>query len=409
MDLYEAIFERRSIRKFEDTPIPQEVIEKIVNAASWAPSACNEQLWQFVTINKADFEKLLKNTCPSIHVLKPATTIFVLYDKNRNKSNYANVQSAAAAIQNLLLAAHAEGLGALWMGEFGNSDHIKKVLNIPDEYMIIAAVILGYPLEDYPPPRRRPLRKILQFYPDIKLSPFPNSEDPRDWTLKEIKEYVGYTVRAKSPSARSYPPPYEKEYYTEVHKIGKIKGKTLFIYPFRGNYPTDLLTHKKSHHVILGFSQDILEFVEFKRKARKSTSIFDYTIGMGELPFKSNSFDNVLCLKKLEGLPDQERTIEELERVLKKEGTLYLIYSNSSSIFYLIWRIYHVLKKRGLDITGPFKPISPLKIKHLLRGFSIIDNIGICFFPKSKTENYMNSSIIRYLYKTQLIKAKKKY
>ena len=113
MDLFEAVRQRRSIRVFKDEAVPEELIEKIIEAAQWAPSACNSQEWRFIVIDNPEVkEKLLKETT-AYFVGRAPLLILVLYSNRTHNFEYKDhLLSAAMAIQNMQLAAHALGLGS---------------------------------------------------------------------------------------------------------------------------------------------------------------------------------------------------------------------------------------------------------------------------------------------------------
>ena len=151
MDTLEAIHTRRSIRKYTDEPVSEETIETLLRAAMAAPSAGNEQPWHFVVI---DDRKLL-DEIPKFHpysaMLKGArVAILIAGDLSLETYEGYWVQDCSAATQNLLLAAHAEGLGAVWLGVHPVEERetgMRKLLGIPDNVIPFSLIALGYPAE----------------------------------------------------------------------------------------------------------------------------------------------------------------------------------------------------------------------------------------------------------------------
>ena len=146
--LLEIIKNRRSIRQFDlSKKVELEKINQLLEAANWAPSACNAQAWHFVVIN----DKFMINDLIEKGFSKAKNTpvlIFVFYrtyvkGKPINHDFDDDIQSASASIQNMLLMAHNLGLGATWIN--GINIDIKKVIEIPYGYKFIAMVKLGYP------------------------------------------------------------------------------------------------------------------------------------------------------------------------------------------------------------------------------------------------------------------------
>ncbi len=161
MDAIEAIMTRRSIRKFKDDGIPEQTIRLLLEAAMSAPSAGNEQPWQFVVID----DRAILDEIPGIHphtaMLNQAPmAILVCGDISLEKYKGFWVQDCSAATQNLLLAAHAVGLGAVWTGFFPMEDRVqgmRRLLGLPEHVIPLALVPLGYP--DQPSGRQERFRK----------------------------------------------------------------------------------------------------------------------------------------------------------------------------------------------------------------------------------------------------------
>ena len=158
MDALEAILTRRSIRQFTDQSVSEAVVEDLLRAAMSAPSAGNQQPWQFVVIT----DRELLDTIPSIHpysaMLRQAPlAILVCGDEQLETHKGYWVQDCSAATQNLLLAAHARGLGAVWLGIYPRMDRVaglRKLLGLPEHVVPMALVAIGHPAEHLPPAER---------------------------------------------------------------------------------------------------------------------------------------------------------------------------------------------------------------------------------------------------------------
>lgn len=151
MELMEAILNRRSIRQYEKKKIEQEKIDTILKAAMYAPSAMNYQSWEFVVIDNPDLFTRIHSIITHAEMLKGAAlAILVCGDKNKEKYVEYNVQNCSAATQNLLLAAHSEGIGAVWVAVYPNEEvtaGIKKLFNLPENIIPFTLVAMGYPAE----------------------------------------------------------------------------------------------------------------------------------------------------------------------------------------------------------------------------------------------------------------------
>lgn len=151
MEAIEAIMTRRSIRKYTDKPVTDEMVKQLLQAAMAAPSASNEQPWHFVVIR----ERRLLNEVPSFHpwshMLKEAAlAILVCADPGLEVSKGRSVLDCSAATQNILLAAHSLGLGAVWLGIYPVDERMagmRKLVGLPESILPISLVSIGYPDE----------------------------------------------------------------------------------------------------------------------------------------------------------------------------------------------------------------------------------------------------------------------
>ncbi len=169
VDVLECIQQRRSIREFQPTPIPPDVLTKLVEAAAWAPSAGNWQSWRFVVVLRKELRDGLVVASNGQDFLEQAPAIIVVCaEPDRAAHHYGErardlycLQDTAAAIQNLLLAAHALGLGACWVGDY-EEDKVQKLLKLDPSFRPIALIPVGYPNEHPSPRWRRPLSEVME-------------------------------------------------------------------------------------------------------------------------------------------------------------------------------------------------------------------------------------------------------
>ncbi|AVX19986.1 Nitroreductase [Carboxydocella sporoproducens DSM 16521] len=197
--IYELMRSRRSIRLYKPDPIPQETLERIIAGALWAPSGMNKQDWLVVVVTGEKKQELIRlfgeggeylrerleqlfppkmvnltmqffrtggNAQAIVLVYVPREQIKISPDMNLNERHAAEhdrmgaVQSASALIQNLLLLAHAEGLGSCWLnGPLFVQEEINALLGIKDKELV-AAVTLGWPDQQPPVPPRKPDRVL---------------------------------------------------------------------------------------------------------------------------------------------------------------------------------------------------------------------------------------------------------
>ncbi|WP_243543907.1 nitroreductase family protein [Pseudodesulfovibrio tunisiensis] len=145
----QAILERRSIRKYTDAPVSRENLLTILDAGRWAPSGLNNQPWRFLVILPDDPRRERLEACTRYaHIVRTAgALIAVLLERSAMYSPMKDHQGAGACVQNMLLAAHALGLGAVWLGQIINDqDAALSALSLsPDEYELQAVIALGHP------------------------------------------------------------------------------------------------------------------------------------------------------------------------------------------------------------------------------------------------------------------------
>lgn len=151
MDTLTAIHTRRSIRKYQDRPVPEELVQKLLAAAMSAPSARNAQPWQFVVIDDRSMLAEIAQINPNSQMASKAPlAILVCGDLALEKSPGYWVVDCAAAVQNILLAAHALGLGAVWTGVYPRDrrmEGLRRLVGLPGPIVPHSLVVLGYPAE----------------------------------------------------------------------------------------------------------------------------------------------------------------------------------------------------------------------------------------------------------------------
>ena len=146
MEIFECIKKRRSVRLYIDKEVDKEIVLRLINSAMQAPSACNRQAWKFIWVKQMETKRILEKQGSPI-ITKSPCGILVLYINDLSYNSYLYkdyIQSAAAAIENILLTATELGIGACWICNLQRPLRIKKKLNIPRNFDIIAYITLGY-------------------------------------------------------------------------------------------------------------------------------------------------------------------------------------------------------------------------------------------------------------------------
>lgn len=165
MQVFEAIKGRRSIRKYEPRSVPDELIERILEAGQWAPTAGNIQPWKFIVVKDLKILDMVRKVSPGYFGDAPLA-VAVCSDRERAYRvggklcrDYLCIVDCAMAVENMLLAAHALGLGACSVKSF-SSTAVKEILEIPEGIEPELLVIIGYPDERPQAPQRFTLEEI---------------------------------------------------------------------------------------------------------------------------------------------------------------------------------------------------------------------------------------------------------
>ena len=158
LDPLHTIYTRRSIRKYTTQPIHENVLRELIEAAVQAPSAGNQQPWQFLIIDEKNLLEQIPQYHPNATMITQAQKgILICADSTKEKHKGYFPMDCSAATQNLLLAAHAKGLGGCWLGIYPREERIqgmRQIFHIPDHIIPFALVSLGYPAEEKPQPDR---------------------------------------------------------------------------------------------------------------------------------------------------------------------------------------------------------------------------------------------------------------
>ncbi|WP_419176382.1 nitroreductase family protein [Desulfosediminicola sp.] len=169
----ETAMARRSIRRFESRPIEEDKLARILEAARWSPSWANTQCWEIVAVESPEtLEKLGAELSPknpaTLAIAKGPLTLAICGEKEKS-GYYKGTKSTkfgdwlmfdlGLLTQTICLAAHEEGLGSVIVGSFDH-DKVNALLEIPDEYEVVALLPMGYPDHAPSPPKRRELSEF---------------------------------------------------------------------------------------------------------------------------------------------------------------------------------------------------------------------------------------------------------
>ncbi len=144
MDVFEAVQERKSIRAYQDKPVPRETIERILEAGRLAPSARNTEPWHFIIVTGKEKRKRLSEGLYAKFVPQAPVVIVACGDKKASPDWYA--VDTSLAVENMVLTAVSEGLGTCCVGSFDEAD-VKAALKIPANFEVLAMLTVGYAKE----------------------------------------------------------------------------------------------------------------------------------------------------------------------------------------------------------------------------------------------------------------------
>jgi nitroreductase len=164
MEAIQAILTRRSIRKFKETTVSDDVIEKIVDCGLAAPSARDKQPWHLIVVKNRETLKAIQKVHPSAKMLDKAAFAVVVCGDSTIESEMGYIAlNCAAMTQNMLVAANALGLGSVWLGLFARKDReegVRKVFNLPSHIIPVSIAAIGLSDETPEPANRQKEGKL---------------------------------------------------------------------------------------------------------------------------------------------------------------------------------------------------------------------------------------------------------
>jgi nitroreductase len=166
MNVFEAIKRRRSIRAFEDKPIEEDKLLRVLEAGRLAPSAKNRQEWRYVLVRDKELRRKLAVACNNQYFIAEAPVVIVgcatMTDYVLTCGQPAYTIDLTISMDHMSLQAVEEGLGTCWIGAF-QEEEVKKLLNVPPEMRVVEVMPLGYPKFQPEPKPRMGLDEIVSY------------------------------------------------------------------------------------------------------------------------------------------------------------------------------------------------------------------------------------------------------
>ena len=378
MDIEEAIFTRRTCRRFRKDPVPEGTVRKLIDAARYAPSSCNLQLWDYVVVQDPEVKAEIAQETRYIDLAPVA--MFVSYGNNYTLENHAWVQSAAAAIMNMMLLAQGFGLGSCWVDTLGDTNKLSRILRLPPERDILALILFGYPEVVPKAPRRRDIDIILHWDRYKGRLNWPSSDDPDDWSMEQIRDFQMAKVR--NGARYNKPIPSERDAVAAALRalVPDNAVDWLDVLPLTGLYTEHIA--REFPHARLTFTEmteQVVEFVTDRTPRHVNVQMYPedfYPSG--------ETYDVMTCIFRLESLPREERQrlLRELRRRIRPDGRLILTFVNRRSYYGpLRWaraRVGHSGVEYALapdPSLGPYRGILPRELQRDLveTGWRITD------------------------------------
>jgi nitroreductase len=389
--LKEVFENRHSTRAYTKVKPDKDVIREIISTARFAPNSCNLQHYGFIYIDEDETLKTLAKKATGKISWAPAL-IVAIDDGRFSRHRRAGLQSLAAAVENIFLAATAKGLGACWMAGFKNDNAIKKILRIPRHFEITGLIGIGYPDPSVPP--EPTVRLAVDDYLHINGFENKNTEliesiNVDDWPMEKL---VGYRDRIGSVYApRKRISLYHVDMIGEAASIfsslaiqhggkaGKNGGTLLDIASYDGCFVRAL--HKQGTEIDLSVSAaDYSDyFLGLLRKEFPGTNTPVLSADHTLVQETESPFDFISVVFKAEFLPDPPKVFRNLKALTDSHGRLFVTSVTAGTpraIWYRVHRTFkraNVYERNKLFHFGPYRhlPSAGLERDFSRSGWSI--------------------------------------
>jgi nitroreductase/SAM-dependent methyltransferase len=394
MDFWEALYSRRSIRKFKPDPVPRALVDQVMHAGIWAPSSCNYQMWDLVAVDDPAINAKL--AALSLQMSNAPVNIVVAYGRDFSEENHANIQSASALIENMSLAAHVLGLGTFWITQTGDAEGVREIVGLPLDRMVVAVLALGYPkTQPKKGPKRRPLTQVAH-YNHYAGRPIPSSIDPEAWEPELLAIYQ--RARVLNGLRHNKPRAWEvRAIETCVDRFVPREGgasaprRWLEVLPCTG-IVTELLSRKRPEwrFDVVERTSEVASFVA--ERTRPRAGVFAWP-DADAMPPPDASYDLVSCFFRLEDLRRSDRALllSAMARWVAPGGRILLAYVSRRSFHDLTERARARRGgPRGVEYVlspdpniGPFQALAPAEVADACAaaGLRVVERLGLQAAP----------------------------
>lgn len=404
VDFWDALYARRSIRKFKDEPVPRELIEQLMHAGIWAPSSCNYQMWDLVAVDDPGTNAEL--AALSSQMGNAPVNIVVSYGREFSEESWANIQSASALIQNMSLAAQVLGLGTFWITQTGDREKVREAVGLPFDRLVIAVLAVGFPkVTPKAGPKRRPLSAVTHWN-HYGGRPIPSSADPADWHPDDLTIYQrarvlnglrhnkprAWEMRAITAAVERFVPNGAEPLEGDAEPV----GRWLDVLPCTGIVADKLASLRRGYRFdVVERSPEVAEWCLQRVRPRGAAYLWpeDESITDGQPP-PEGVYDVVSCFFRLEDLApaDRPKLLGRLAQWLAPGGSLVLGYVSKRSFHNTTERLR--AKRggpRGVEYVlspdpniGPFEALEPKEVGAMLTqaGLQVREEFGLQPVPQ---------------------------
>ena len=378
-DFWDAIYGRRSIRKFSPEPVPRELVMQVIHAGIWAPSSCNYQMWDFVAVDDPETNREL--AALSLQMGNAPVNVVVAYGREFGEEGWANVQSASAAIENMSLAAHVLGLGTFWITQMGDREKVREAVGLPEDRLVIAVLALGFPkIAPKKGPKRRPLAHVAHWN-HYAGRPIPSSADPERWQEDLLATYQ----RARVLNGLRHNKPRSWEQRALVEALDRLvpEGREppaegaqrtlrwLDVLPCTGILTERAARERPAFRFdVVERSAEVADFVAARTRPRAGTFLWRSD---GEGGPATAGYDVVSCFYRLESAraEDRARLFAALARWVRPGGRVLLGFVSARSFHDLTeWMRRRRGGPGGVEYVlspdpniGPFRALDPAQVE----------------------------------------------
>ena len=401
MDFWQALYSRRSIRKFKPDPVPRELVQQVMHAGIWAPSSCNYQMWDLVAVDDPETNRRLAQL--SLQMGNAPVNIVVSYGRDFSEEAWANVQSASALIQNMSLAAGVLGLGTFWITQMGDAERVRELVGLPYDRLVIAVLALGHP--KFTPkrgPKRRPLNQVTHWNA-YAGKPIPSTPDPARWDPELLAVYQ--RARVLNGLRHNKPRPWEVRALLallerfvpdgrEPAPEGEEARRWLDVLPCTGILTERMSRERRGYRFdVVERTPEVAAWVAGRTRPAAGTYAWPEPEPGFEAP-PDAGYDVVTCLFRIEDVAPDDRAplVAALARWVKPSG--YVLLGHVSSRSFHDWTERMRARRggpRGVEYVlspdpnvGPFESLSPAEVEALCRraGLETVDRFGLQAVPQ---------------------------